>query len=248
MKSIVAILLLPVAVLADSTLTADIRIASDALGYDLQYRVYSPDGYESRENLPVLYVTDGQSYIGKGQMPRVLDRLIEAERIEPVIVVFVDPRDPDKLRTNRRNQQFMCNAEYLKFFASELIPEIEMSYPAASDRRSRTILGVSFGGLNAACFGLMGHETFSGVAMHSPANHPVPELFSDYENAPARPLKFFLSTGEPNDNTRANRAFRKLLSGKGYPLKYIEVPYGHNWDNWKPLIDDVLLYFYRSMD
>jgi len=38
---------------------------------------------------------------------------------------------------------------------------------------------------------------------------------------------------------------RKLLREKGYPLKYVEVPYGHNW---KPLIDDVLLYFYGSMN
>lgn len=33
-----------------------------------------------------------------------------------------------------------------------------------------------------------------------------------------------------------------------YPLKYVEVTYGHNRDNWKPLIDDVLLYFYGSMN
>jgi enterochelin esterase-like enzyme len=61
-------------------------------------------------------------------------------------------------------------------------------------------------------------------------------------------LKIFLSTGEPYDNTRANRSFRNLLRDKGYPLKYREVPFGHNWDNWKPLIDDVLLYFYAPMD
>ena len=34
----------------------------------------------------------------------------------------------------------------------------------------------------------------------------------------------------------------------GYPFKYIEVPRGYNWDNWKRLIDDVLPYFYESMD
>lgn len=41
---------------------------------------------------------------------------------------------------------------------------------------------------------------------------------------------------------------RKLLREKGYPLKYVEVPNGHNWDSWKPLFDDVLLYFYGSMN
>ena len=249
MKKILPILLLlPGAAVAASTLTPDLRLSSEALGYDLQYRVYLPDGYESRENLPVLYVTDGQSYISRGRVPRVLDSLIEAQRIEPVIAVFVDPRDPDNLELNRRNQEFMCSADYLKFFSKELIPAIEDAYPAASDRESRTILGLSFGGLNSACFGLMGYETFFGIGMQSPANHPVPNLLPGYEESPTLPLKIFLSTGNPDDNTRANRKFRNVLRDKGYPLKYMEVQKGHNWDNWKPLIDDVLLYFYESMD
>jgi enterochelin esterase-like enzyme len=249
MKKILPILLLlPGAAVAASTLTPDLRLSSEALGYDLQYRVYLPDGYESRENLPVLYVTDGQSYISRGRVPRVLDSLIEAQRIEPVIAVFVDPRDPDNLKHNRRNQEFMCNADYLTFFSNELIPAIENAYPAAMDRESRTILGLSFGGLNAACFGLMGYETFFGIGMQSPANHPVPNLLTGYSEAPVLPIKIFLSTGNPDDNTRANRKFRNVLRDKGYPLKYVEVQKGHNWDNWKPLIDDVLLYFYESMD
>ncbi len=249
MKKILQIfLLLPGVAIADSTLTPDIRLSSEALGYDLQYRVYLPDGYEAKENLPVLYVTDGQSYISRGRVPRVLDRLIEDERIEPVIAVFVDPRDPDNLKRNRRNQEFMCNADYLSFFSNELIPTIEEAYPAAPDRESRTILGLSFGGLNSACFGLMGYETFFGIGMQSPANHPVPNLLPGYEEMPTLPLKIFLSTGNPDDNTQANRKFRNVLRDKEYPLKYIEVKKGHNWDNWKPLIDDVLLYFYESID
>lgn len=247
-KILPILLLLPGAAIADSTLTPDIRFSSEALGYDLQYRVYLPDGYESKENLPVLYVTDGQSYISRGRVPRVLDRLIEAGRMEPVIAVFVDPRDPDNLKHNRRNQEFTCNPDYLNFYSSELIPAIEEAYPAAPDRESRTILGLSFGGLNAACFGLMGYETFYGIGMHSPANHAVPGLLPGYRKLPVLPLNIFLSTGAPNDNTRANREFRNVLREKGYPLKYIEVQKGHNWDNWKPLIDDVLLYFYESTD
>jgi enterochelin esterase-like enzyme len=249
MKKILPVfLLLPGVAIADSTLTPDIRLSSEALGYDLQYRVYLPDGYEAKENLPVLYVTDGQSYISRGRVPRVLDRLIEDERIEPVIAVFVDPRDPDNLKRNRRNQEFMCNADYLSFFSNELIPTIEETYPAAPDRESRTILGLSFGGLNSACFGLMGYETFFGIGMQSPANHPVPNLLPGYEEMPTLPLKIFLSTGNPDDNTQANRKLRNVLRDKEYPLKYIEVKKGHNWDNWKPLIDDVLLYFYESID
>ena len=214
---------------ASSTLTDELRISSNVLGYDLQYRVYLPDDYQSKENLPVLYVTDGPGYIYKGKMPRVLNKLIDKGRMEPVIVVFVDARDPDNLRNNRRNAEFMCNLKYLQFFSDELIQTIEKNYPAVSDRAGRTILGLSFGGLNSACFGLMGSDTFSGIGMHSPATHPVPALLPAYEKAPLLPLRVFLSTGDHNDNERSNRRFRTILRDKGYPMKYMEVSEQHNW-------------------
>jgi enterochelin esterase-like enzyme len=95
---------------------------------------------------------------------------------------------------------------------------------------------------------LLGADTFSDIGMHSPANHPVKELLPMYEKLPRLPLNIFLSTGTPDDNTSANRRFRRILDEKGYPMKYMEVREGHNWKNWKPLIDDVLLYFYGAED
>ena len=36
------------------------------------------------KNLPVLYVTDGQWYIDRGEMSQVIDELIEDGEIDPV--------------------------------------------------------------------------------------------------------------------------------------------------------------------
>jgi enterochelin esterase-like enzyme len=164
-KYVLALLLLFTGTaVAGGSLSPDIRISSVVLGYDLQYRVYVPEGVESAENLPVLFVTDGPSYIKQGRVPMVLDRLISSAMIGPVVAVFVDSRDPDDLKVNRRNQEFFCNVDYLTFYAAELIPAIEHAYPVRKAREARTILGVSFGGLNAACFGYMGHEFFPGLA------------------------------------------------------------------------------------
>jgi enterochelin esterase-like enzyme len=229
---------------ADGTLTNDIRISSDVLGYDLQYRLYLPEGYDMRTDHPVMFLTDGQNYIRRGNMPSVLDTLINNGQIEPVIAVFVDARDPDNLESNRRRKQFFCNEDYLKFFVDELIPTMEQNYPVLNNREGRSIMGLSFGGLNAACFGMLGHDIFSGIAMQSPANHPVPNLLPTYQQMPTLALRIFLSTGTPDDNTQANRQFHSVLKNKGYDMKYIEVMEGHNWDNWGPLLDDALLYFY----
>ena len=65
--------------------------------------------------LPALYITDGQWYISRGELPALLDGEIAAGNIEPVLVVFVDSRNPDNLQQNRRNQQFFCNPRYVDF-------------------------------------------------------------------------------------------------------------------------------------
>lgn len=247
MYRLIALLcLLPGVSLAAGTLSADIRIGSKALGYDVQYRVYLPGRGATSADLPVLFVTDGHGYIREGRMTRVLDSLIDSGDIEPLVVVFVDPRDPDNLRSNRRNQQFFCNRDYLRFYTDELIPAIEENYPVMTSRDARSILGLSFGGLNAACFGLLGYEWFSGLGIMSPANQPVPALLDTYEKMPLLPLRIFLSTGKPDDNTLANRRFHSVLKNKGYNVHYMEVRRGHNWDNWRPLIDDFLLHFYAK--
>lgn len=233
---------------AVDNLSEDLRISSEILGYDLQYRVYVPENAASRSDLPVLFVTDGPGYISQGRMPRVLNRQIESGDIRPIVAVFVDPRDPDNLRNNRRNSQFLCNEEYLRFYKSELIPAIEAEYPVGRSREHRGILGISFGGTNAACFGLFGYDIFSLIGMQSPANYPVENLLLAFEQVQLLPLKMFLSTGRPNDNTSANRRFRDVLQDKGYELEYREVSKGHNWDNWRPLLDDVLRYFYAIIE
>ncbi|MBL4820248.1 MAG: esterase family protein, partial [Gammaproteobacteria bacterium] len=183
--------------------------------------------------------------ISQGELPTLLDKEIENGTIDPVIVVFVDSRNPDNLGENRRNRQFFCNQDYVDFFTRELIPEIDSNYPTNSNREGRTILGLSFGGRNSACFGLMATDSFAGIAIQSPANtNMVEELISRYQRIDKLPLKIFLSVGTIGDNTEAGRNLKDLLNFKGYDLTYREVNEGHDWDNWGPLLDDVLRTFY----
>jgi enterochelin esterase-like enzyme len=225
-------------------LTDNLVIESRALGYDLQYRVWSPTAADSSSALPVLFLTDGQWYLEPGGFDDVLATLIEDGAIEPLIAVFVDNRDPGNLDINRRNGQFFCNPRYIEFFEKELVPAIDRDWPTSGKREDRAILGLSFGGLNSACFGLEAHETFGGIAMQSPALHPVPSIYDSWLDREALPLRIFLSTGSANDNEASTRRLRDILRKKGYDLHYVEVPFGHEWKNWQPLLDDVLLFLF----
>ena len=230
--------------LADGSLSPDTQIASSHLGYTVQYRVYTPEA-SAEENLPTIYITDGQWYLEPGDMVSVLDREIAAKNIEPIVAVFIDSRNPDDLAENRRNQEFMCNERYAAFVTQELIPEISKTYPVSEDRHHRVIAGMSFGGLNAACFGLMVPDWFGGIGMQSPASDQHLKILDElYDEKDAAAVKIFFSVGTRRDNTKAARRFHNTLERKGYQVNYIEVPFGHDWSNWRPLLDDLLGTFF----
>jgi enterochelin esterase-like enzyme len=237
------------AVADEGALSDNQRIFSTHLGYELQYRVYRPAETSLDDSLPTLYVTDGQGYLAQGNFKAVLDTAISTGQIEPVLVVFLDSRDPNKLEVNRRNSQFMCNTQFAAFFADELIPEVGKLQSVSSSRDDRVILGVSFGGLNSACFGLMLSDGFAGIAMQSPASGDHLEIVRKlYEEKETLPLKMFLSVGSRNDNTGAVKRFKKTLERKGYDVTFIKVTGEHNWQNWTPLLDDVLLTFFAKAE
>ena len=232
---------------AEGSLSADTRIASDYLGYALQYRVYTPGHPGEAEGLPTIYITDGQWFIEPGGMIGVLDREIATGNIEPVVAVFVDSRNPDDLSENRRNQEFMCNESYAAFVTRELIPAISASHPVSESRADRVIAGMSFGGLNAACFGLMVPNRFGGIGMLSPASDQHLKILEElYYEKDRTPVNMFFSVGTRRDNTKAARRFHRTLEKKGYPVNYIEVPFGHDWSNWGPLLDDLLVTFFAT--
>lgn len=232
---------------AEGTLSDNIRIKSKVLGYDLNYRVYTPPLINNNEKLPTIYITDGQSYLQKGRMVQILDKEISKGKIKPVIAVFVDARDPDDSKNNRRNSQFFCNRDYVNFFTSELIPFIDQKYHTSTLREDRVILGVSFGGFNSGCFGLMATPFFGGVAMNSPAHSKyVQYLESQYRKFSKKNLKIYMSVGNRNDNRAAVKSFKSLLIEKGYDLTYEQNHHGHNWKNWKPLLPDILNTFFKS--
>jgi enterochelin esterase-like enzyme len=246
---IFSLVLAHAAVADEGTLGENQHIFSTHLGYELQYRIYRPAQTSTDDKLPSLYVTDGQAYLAQGNFKSVLDTAISSGVINPVLVVFVDSRNPDNLLENRRHAQFMCNTDYAKFFAAELVPTINRNQPVSQSRENRVILGLSFGGLNSACFGLMLSELFSGIAMQSPASGDHVEIVRElYEQKETLPLKMFLSVGTINDNLSDVKRFRRTLEDKGYDLTYTKVRKGHDWQNWAPLLDDVLFTFFAKSE
>ncbi len=151
-------------------------LPSKALGHEMRYAVYLPNGYESgRQHYPVLYLLHGaggdeRSWSERGHIREKADRLIASGAIPPAIIVmpgcsacwWVDG-SRDKAETA---------------FWSDLVPAIDLKYRTIESRGGRLVAGLSAGGYGAVRFALRYPNRIAAAAALSPAvyTEAVPQL------------------------------------------------------------------------
>ena len=257
------------------TLTESLSLESTSLGYTVNYWVYLPSGYENSDRLPVLYVLDGNDFVDErmGVLPNVLDNLIADQRIEPVMAVLIDAREPGNPQNNRREQEFLVHpVEHANFISDELAPTIDRAYQTDPRPEARLITGVSYGGISAGYIASFRPDVFHNVAMFSPSFWVIdnPQFLADPQQAegaqlmvptvaaatecgegtgfecPRLPLKVFLSGGWANWDVGDFSGLVATLQEQGYPTEFHQVREGHTWDNWRGLSDEMLIYFFGT--
>ena len=237
------------------TFTENLSIASEKLGYSINYRVYTPPGLDTEaKDLPTLFVTDGSDYYRDemGAMVIILDRLYEERLIRPIVVVFIDPWNDERSK-NRREQELvpksMTDCAYCDFIVERLIPEVARRFPTTSNPADRGILGTSWGGVHATYMGLRYAQHFGLIGMQSPAYHADPARFvwRALMEAKSFPSKAFLNFG------MYERAYihRCTLAGKhlqeiGVDLAYHPAPEGHSFGHWRAYLDEALIHFFGN--
>ncbi len=223
------------------TLSSNIRTTSTNLGYDVNYRVYTPAGYDqaSLANLPVVYITDGHEFAADhlGSVAVTLDNLIHSRDIRPTIAVFVDPRDP-VTGTNKRASEYTGNLAFANFLADELTAEVDAAYRTNPSAGARTILGTSLGGVNSAFVGLTRSDRFQNIAPLSPSNFT--SIYNQFAAAGLQnDLNFFLTYGTIGDGSGGPNLYN-ILNNNGYNVTRTTANEGHSWGNWRAQIGDIL--------
>ncbi len=133
-----------------------VTIKSAVLGEERVVLVRTPAGYETNKlSYPVLYMTDGDAHMGHTSSS--IEFLVQNGRMPDLIVVGVTNTDrtrdltpaksPDKNPAGELRWPTSGGADnFLKFFETELIPEIEKTYRV---QPYRIFAGHSLGGLFA---------------------------------------------------------------------------------------------------
>lgn len=210
---------------------------------------------------------DGQAYLdssGPVRAAAVLEKLISAGEIEPVIAIFVTPGRPKGQAANslagqrQRSVEYdTCNSTYLQFLKEELLPlaQEEAGVEFSSAPHRRMIAGISSGAIcafNAAwygpdCFGLV--LSHCGSYTNIRGGHHYPYLV---RTTPRKPIRVMLQSGEMDADILygswplANQQMAAALRFAGYDVRFEFGTGGHNLRHAGTLFADSLRWLYSS--
>jgi enterochelin esterase family protein len=210
--------------------------------------VYTPPGYSPKgPAYPLLVAFDAEAAIGYMPLPLILDELIAAKRIPPVVALLIGNVD--------RGHDLMPNPAFADLVALDLVPWVRDHYHATSDPQRTVISGISLGGLASAYSAFRHPEVFGNVLSQSGSfwwgpDHGEPEATShDFATTPRLPLRFWMEVGmfEPGARRKettqiaANRHLRDVLLARGYDVAYREFPGDHAYVSWRGTIAEGLV-------
>ena len=207
-------------------------------GQSREVTVYVPPGVKESQTLPSVYFHDGGLYVREVPTPQIIEALIAAGKLEPLIAVFVSPLN--------RSAEYRGDRAFLEFFNSQLVAAIQNRYPVVDSPHRRAIIGSSRGGMGAlAVAWYKAQPVFGLCGMIQPAFTPTTQLLNDVFAADRRPLKFTVVAGR-FDARFIGDYYRLLdtLLAKAYPVQHSLSPIGHSHNSWQHDIPNMLMTFF----
>lgn len=223
------------------------NLDSRQLGFsDRKLWVYTPPGYDTSREYPLLILMDALWANGPLQVPFIADALIKHKRMQPAIIAMMQSAPQEE-----RARELMSNDRHALFLLSELIPFVRSHYRI--DALDVGIGGVDVGGVAAAHATLSNPAAFNRLLMISPplqgqGKGPGEATLWDYrrrfENASVLPKRIFQSVGRYELMPRFVRPARQLadvLRSRGdVAYKFVETGSGHGLVGFKSVMPEAL--------
>ncbi len=180
--------------------------------------------------LPVLYVHDGIIAAEELDMPAMLDALVDAGRMAPIVTVFINSVD--------RYDDYSVGSMFGYVFTGEIVPLIEERFQVTPG--SRAVLGFSRSAVGALDAALNGSAPFARCGLVAPAmNADVRAAL--FKSRKPRDLRVTIAAGTYDipliDDAKA---LRRELDARRLPVEWLEVPEGHNHTAWRAQLERLL--------
>ncbi len=234
---------------------------SDALGRDMPYSVYLPDGYDldPEARYPVLYMLHGLGgdHVIEWRAFGVFeaaDALTLSQSIRPFIVVL--PEGEDGYWVDHVDG----GGAWATYVARDLVGEIDGRFRTIAHPGARALGGNSMGGHGAIQIALNFPERFGVVGIHSPAlrtaeNAPAyfgtgadfeardPASLLRHHSDAARRLQIWMDVGDQDPWLAAVDALRDESDALGIPLTFRELPGVHDDEYWTANVGTYLRFY-----
>lgn len=232
------------------------KLRSENLKEERSVSIYTPPGYDPKSgSYGLLVLFDGQDFRGPMPIPTILDNLLAAKKIRPLVAILVD-----NLSEESRDRDLQCYPPFADFLAKELVPWARQHYRFSAEPERTIVGGVSLGGLTAAYCALRYPEVFGNVLSQSGAFYYFPGwedqeenitgpygwLIREFVTTRKLPIRFYLEAGLfendcPETLLTQNRRMRDVLEAKGYSVVYSEFAGGHEFVSWRGSVADGLI-------
>jgi enterochelin esterase family protein len=212
------------------------KVKSKGLGNERAIVVYTPPGFAKRgATYPLVVMFDGPAGVNNLGLSIMLDELIAAKQIPPVVVLMIG-------NTNRM-KELALNEAFADFVALDLVPWVRSTYHATSDPTRTVIAGISLGGL-AASFAASRHPAVYGNVLSQSGSYfwsaedTEPNVLArTYAKLPRLPVRFWLEAGTYETGgvnlLGSNRHLRDVLVARGYDVTYGEFAGEHLYASWR---------------
>jgi len=224
---------------------------SGVVGDDRDYYVYTPPGYDAQAKTPypVLYLLHGFSddasgWTSVGRAHIILDNLIAQGKAKPMLVVMTlgygAPEIVTRATTGMRDPSLRQKNmdKFREALLTEVIPQVEKTYRASTDRNARAIAGLSMGGAESLFTGLTTLDRFAWIGGFSSGGLATEDnfdaTFPSFDGKAAAQLRLlWIACGTDDRLIDTNRKFRQWLTSKGVTHTDIETPGAHTWMVWR---------------
>ncbi len=231
-----------------------IEYDSKTVGTRRKMLVYTPPGYSTDHQYPVLYLLHGiggdETEWQRFATPDVLmDNLLADKKAEPMIIVMPNGRAQPNDRPE--GNIYAAAPAFEKFeqdLLQDVIPAIENRYSVWADREHRALAGLSMGGGQSLNFGLGHLDTFAWVGGFSsaPNTRPPDQLIPDPEATRMQLKLLWLACGNKDGLISISHGVHAYLKENQIPHIWHVDTYGHDATEWKYNLYLFMQHVFRS--
>ncbi|MAS32429.1 MAG: hypothetical protein CL610_00395 [Anaerolineaceae bacterium] len=213
---------------------------------DRKVWIYTPPGYDSNREYPLLLLMDAVWANGPLQVPYIADALIKHRRMQPILIAMMQSPTQDQ-----RPAELISNDQHALFVLTELLPFVRNHYRV--NLLEVGVGGIGIGAVAAAHAVLSNAAAFSRLIMISPplrgqgkgaGEATLDHYQTRFQTASLLPRRIFQSVGRyeiPGRFLRPARQLSEVLYRRSMTAyRYVEIGSGHGLVGFKSVLPEAL--------